>query len=177
MVIAVLAITACGAAADESAPAESITLEEARGLSEFPLFYGGERVDGLPLARIIRRRDTADYVSFVYGECEPRADTGCAPPAEIQVWPACQRSLALYGVPAPVSPSLEPVTIHGVPAAFLDGGARLEIQTGTSTVVVFSSTRARATRIGAALRPLGSQAAATALPPPAPGALDGTLEC
>ncbi len=58
-----------------------------------PLYSAGDRVDGLPLAAVLRRDDAAEFVSFVYGDCVAGDDAGCAPPAEIQVWPACRRNL------------------------------------------------------------------------------------
>jgi hypothetical protein len=177
VVLASLAFSACGGSGRDSAPAGSLTLEQARRLVEFPLLYAGDQVAGLPLTAVLRRGDTADYVSFVYGDCVPRDDAGCAPPAEIQVWPSCRRSLVSYDERAPARPSVEWLTVRGVPAALLDGGTRLELQTGTSTVVVFASTPARAATIGAALRPLGSGATGAALPPPLAGAPAGAVEC
>lgn len=73
---------------------------------------------------------------------------------------------------------LEQTTIRGVPAAFLEDGARLEIQTGRTTVVVFAGSRARAVRIAGALRSVnGSVPTGMPLPQPDTGALDGTLQC
>jgi hypothetical protein len=172
-------LAACGGAREGSTPADAFTLGEARRFSEFPLYYAGEAVDGLPLVAVTRRSDTADYVSVVYGDCVSGDDAGCAPPAEIQVWPACWRNLGLYGasVPALAGSTLERSTIRGVPAVILDGGTRIELQTGRSVVVLFASTPARAARLASALQPVGSQSAAGALPLPSPGALDGTLAC
>jgi hypothetical protein len=174
-----LVLAGSGPAGDSRrAPRSSITPEQARAFDEFPLYSAGERVDGLPLAAILRRDDTATYVTFLYGDCTPDDDAGCAPPAEVQVWPACRRNLALYDVVHPAAPAVEPVTIRGVPAAFLDDGTRLELQTGRSTVVVFADSRGRAVRIAEALRAVnGSIAVGSPLPQPAPGALEGTLGC
>ncbi len=174
-----LVLAATGPAGDaRREPTSSITLEQARAFDEFPLYSAGERVDGLPLAAILWRDDTASYVSLVYGDCTPGDDAGCAPPAEIQVWPACRRNLALYDVVHPAAPVVERTTIREVPAAFLDDGTRLEIQTGSSTVVIFADSRTRALRIAAALRAVdGYVAAGEPLPPPAPGAPDGSLVC
>lgn len=142
-----------------------LTLEQARAFDDFPLLYAGELVDGLPLSAIVRRDDTASYVSFVYGDCEPaRPDQGCAPPAEVQVWPACARSFALYGS-EPGSPRVERTIVRGVSAIALDGGAQLELRTGRSTVVVFAATPGRAERVAWALRPVGATGASGPLPP------------
>lgn len=119
---------------------------------DFLLYDAGERVDGLPLTAVLRREDTADFVSFVYGDCVAGDDAGCAPPAEIQVWPACRRNLGMYDEPRADSGPSERIVLRGVPALLFDDGTRLELETGRSTVVVFAGTRARAFRIAAALR-------------------------
>jgi hypothetical protein len=171
-----MALAGSGPAGDE--PSSRFTLAQAHAFRDFPLYFAGDRVDGLELVAVLRRDDTASYVSFVYGDCTPGDDAGCAPPAEIQVWPACRRHPALYGGSQPKAPDVEHITIRGVPAASLEDGARLEIQTGRSTVVVFGDSRARARRVAGALRSVnGSETPGPSLPPPAPGALDGQLVC
>jgi hypothetical protein len=151
------ALAACGGAADEPAPlAADLTLEQARAFEEFPLVYAGERFDGLPLVAIVRRDDTADYVSFVYGDCRPSSpEGGCAPPAEVQVWPAGRRSLGAYrasrGGYVP-EPAPELTRIRGSPAAFFDAGTRLELYTAQLTVVLFARSRERLGVLAEALR-------------------------
>jgi len=161
---------ACGAAQDEPAPRGSqLTLEQARSFEEFPLVYAGERVDGLPLVAIVRRSDTAEYVSFVYADCRPSSvDGGCAPPAEIQVWPGSRRNPGSYDAAGPVTPVPERATIRGSPAAFLDAGTRLELYTGRATVVVFADSKERVRAIADALRCVSETA------PAAPGS---RLDC
>ena len=162
-----------------SAPArvEARDLVRPHAFDDFPLYDAGDQVDGLPLTAVLRRDGTADFVSFVYGDCAARDDEGCAPPVEVQVWPACRRNLDLYASGRPGTPVPEPTTARGVPAAFLDDGTRLELQTGRSTVVVFADSRARVLRVAYALRPVGARALSGPLPPPAPGAVQGTLPC
>jgi hypothetical protein len=151
--LAAAVLAACGAAPDEVASvAGDLTLEQARAFAEFPLVYAGERVDGLALVAIVRRDDTANYVSFVYGDCRPpSAEGGCAPPAEIQVWPAGRRSLGSYDA-SRGEYSLELTRIRGSPAAFFDAGTRLEVFTTLVTVVVFARSRERVGRVADALR-------------------------
>jgi hypothetical protein len=147
------ALIACGGAADEPAPlAGDLTLAQASAFEEFPLVYAGERVDGLPLVAIVRRDDTADYVSFVYGDCPPSSpDGGCAPPAEVQVWPADRRSLSAYDASrGGAVPEL--MRIRGSPAAFFDAGTRLELYTAQLTVVLFARSRERVGVLADALR-------------------------
>jgi hypothetical protein len=156
--------------------AEAISFELEDRRSRDPLLFAGERVEGLPLTAVLRRSEPVEYVSFVYGDCVPDGDAGCAPPVEIQVWPACRRHLALYELSS--GPDLERVVVRGVPGAVLDRGARLELQTGRSTVVVFADDRQWLTRIAEDLRPLDSRTASgVPLPPPVPGAVEGRLRC
>jgi hypothetical protein len=140
--------------------------------------FAGDVVDGLPLTAVLRGDDAAGRVSFVYGDCDASDDAGCAPPVEVQVWPACRRHLGLYERGPPQGPAVEHVAVRGVPAAILDDGARLELQTGRSTVVVFAGSRGRAARVAAALRSTdGSIPAGVPLPAPDRAALDGGAPC
>jgi len=159
------------AAAGGALPRSSLSLEQARAFDEFPLFSAGDSVDGQPLTAVLRRDDRANFVSFVYGDCEAEGDAGCAPPAEVQVWPACRRNLGLYdGAAVRPGPVPEPVRVRGVPGAFFDGGTRLELETGRSLVVVFARSREQALRIAAELEAVdGSVSAGSPLPSPAGG--------
>jgi hypothetical protein len=144
----------------------------------FPLYSAGERVDELPLAAVLRRDDTARYVSFVYGDCVASSEAGCAPPAEIQVWPACRRNLALYDGAASGGAPAERFTVRGVPAALFDDGTRLELETDGSTIVVFAGSRGRILRIAAALRSLDdSVLPGHPLPNPARSREGGAMGC
>jgi hypothetical protein len=127
------------------------TLEEARAFDEYPLWYAGDEVDGLPLTAILRRDDTARYVSFVYGDCTAESDGGCAPPAEVQVWSAGARSPDSYDPSGPGAPVPEPTRIRGLPAAFV-GETQLELYAPGATVVVFAHTRERTVAIANELR-------------------------
>lgn len=171
VLVLVLVLVRSGQAGVGGASARSsFSLEQALAFDEFELFSAGHSVDGVPLTAVLRRDDTANYVSFVYGDCESDGDAGCAPPAEVQVWPACRRSLALYEGEAAGSPVPEPVHLRGVPGAFFDRGTRLELETGRSLVVVFAESRAQALQVAAALEAVdGSVAAGSPLPPPDPG--------
>lgn len=152
-------------------------LAQARSFTEFPLYDAGDRVDGLPLTTVLRRDDAADFVSFVYGDCTAQDDQGCAPPLEIQVWPACKRNLALYDSSAPGAPAPEHVMVRGMPAAFFEDGDRLELETGRSTVVIFAGSRSENLLVAAALRALGKHATCAQLPAPEAGAVAGTVRC
>jgi len=165
--------------ASKAAPKSTFSVRQARAFADFPLYDAGSAVEGWPLVAVLHRSDpTATYVSFIYGDCQATDDLGCAPPVEVQVWPACIRNPSLYKSSQPGAPTPENTTARGVPAAFFEGGQRLEIQTGTSTVVVFASTRDDALRVASALRGVNVPVQAAApLPEPATGALTGTLRC
>lgn len=164
-----VALGACGVGQQAASPRGDLTIEQALEFDEFPLYYAGERVDDLPLVAILRRNDTANYVSFVYGDCTPAAyDQGCAPPAEIQVWPRESRDRDSYDPSVAGTPTPELTTVRGVPAAFLDHGTRLELYAGPSTIVIFADLRQRILEIAGALRCLKDTVT---------GAGAGTLDC
>jgi hypothetical protein len=174
----VLVLAGAGSGSDQQRTSHArFTLEAARAFGDYPLYFAGDRVEGYPLVAVLRRSDSADFVSFVYGDCAPADGMGCVPPIEIQVWPACRRHLALYGS-VPTGPVVERTVVRSVPAVALDGGAQLELQTGRSTIVVFGDSRGRVSRVARALRRVGdAPSAPQALPPPEQGALEGDLTC
>jgi hypothetical protein len=168
-------------------PRGDLGANAARSFGKFALYSLGDSFEGLPLTAITRREDApqpservpADYVGFIYGDCVALGEQGCPPPLEVQIWPACLRSLADYSL-TPAGPPLEhePTIVRGVPAAFFDQGLRLELYTGDVTVVVFGLERAQIQRAAAALRGVNAFASsAPMLPPPVAGALAGTLRC
>lgn len=176
----VLALAELGGADTRSQPSPRSTysLAEAERFRGYPIYGAGDSVDGLPLVAVLRRNDTADYVSFVYGTCVVESDTGCAPPAEVQTWPACLRSFASYDPSQPGSPVPSERTVRGVPAAEFDGGLRTEIHTGRSLIVVFADSDDRVDVVVRSLRGVNNDSPAEVpLPPPAPGAVEGKLQC
>ena len=128
------------------------SLGAARGITDFALYFAGESLAGIPLTAVERRSGEASYVSFLYGDCAAGDHVGCALPLEIQTWPSCARSLALYDPDDPLGPAPERTRVRGAPAGILDDGRQLEIQTGSSTIVIFGETRALVNRAAAALR-------------------------
>jgi len=170
----------------------------------FEIFSAGDEVAGLPLTAMVRRCDSgapadeapANYVTYVYGSCEiaPSA-TGCAPPLQVQTWPACQRSISDYSIEG------EPLPREELPALSKDGAAevrevelmetgRIEVYTESSTVVIFSEDPAVAKQAVEELRPQeegeppATDAAALAqdedparLPAPTAGSMRGALSC
>lgn len=183
LAVASLAATATvlgmGPAGSDGSPKSTFSLEKARTFANFPVFYAGDSVADVPLVAVLRRNDSATYVSFIYGQCDAFSETGCAPPGEVQVWPACRRNPSLYKGPrSPISPVPDPTTVRGVPAASFEDGHRLEIQTGVSTVVIFGHSPEFVLELANALRGTNNDVQpGAALPPPHPGALDGSLPC
>lgn len=183
LAVVLLAATATllgmGPAGSDGAPKSTFSLEKARTFANFPVYYAGDSMGDVPLVAVLRRNDSATYVSFIYGECDASSETGCAPPGEVQVWPACRRNPSLYEAPrSPISPVPERTTVRGVPAASFEEGHRLEIQTGVSTVVIFGRSPEFVLELANALRGTNNDVhAGAALPPPDPGALDGSLRC
>ena len=112
------------------APLESnYSVDEAQDFTQFPIYYAGESVNGYPLTAVERDTNPTQVISFLYGDCTPPVDSdghydgGCGLPVEVQVWPACFRNPGLYGGPG----SSTKTTVRGVPAAFYEGGNRLEM--------------------------------------------------
>ena len=161
---------------------------EARAFSDFALYSLGDSHRGAPLVAITRRLDPplsesdvpltvrANFVNHIYGDCRAESDTGCAPPLQVQVWPACERNLSVY--PTDDWFDVERTTVRGVPAAFFENGARLELYTGDVTIVIFGLGRQHVVQAAEALQPANSRAsAARNLPSPRAGALEGRLGC
>ena len=159
----------------------------AGSFERFALYWLGDSFEGLPLAAVTRRTDArvdgesvrADFVGFVYGDCVARDESGCAPPLEVQVWPACERTLADYTLTPSADPlPHEPTIVRGVPAAYFEEGLRLELYAGDVTIVVFGLDRTRIQRAAAALRAANALAGhGPMLPRPVPGAIEGELTC
>ena len=169
----VLALAGCeGGSLEGSAPSGNYSLGQAKLFEDFPLYAVGEQFGDLPLVAVERRFDDstaaasvrANFVDFIYGTCDA-SEGGCAPPLSIQVWAACERNPMSYG------PEIEregPLEIRGVPAYFFEDGHRLELSTGTSTVVIFASSRESSLSAVNALEGVNNEVAAGAqLPPPA----------
>jgi hypothetical protein len=161
------------------APKGALSLGQAREAS-FPVYYPGDRVEGQALNVILRGYNSSPLndVDFIYGTCQPSSEAGCPAPIEVQVWPACARNLSSYS--PSVQSGREERTVRGVPAAYFstDGG-RLELQTETSTIVIFAAGgRDQALRVANSLRGLNNGVGAgKPLPAPAAGAVQGKLSC
>jgi hypothetical protein len=139
-----------------------VGIDELRA-SGAPLYWLGEEFDGLPLVHASER-------GFIYGDCDPGPDSGCAPPLQLQYWPLSQRHPSKFtitpGSPAPCTRG----TVGGTKVAAFTTTGGLEVYIGRTVVVVFAEWQ-RTLRAVKALRPLDG---AGRLPEP-PSELDRAL--
>jgi hypothetical protein len=194
VVVAALAGTA-GVGERAAAPPGDLTVRDLRRLPGPPVFWLGPVSGGVPVEAVTLRTHPAPrgtsvgVVTVHHGTGAPCAASGTdarCPPSlpQVQTWPACVRNPSSYSL----GPGLGPLprmrlTLRGVPAAVFEDGARVEVYTGRTTVVVFRdrSDRRRARDVVAALRganPAGRDIGpGESLPPPVAGALEGRLRC
>jgi hypothetical protein len=178
--IAALVVSSCGEDGSAVTVSASGVPAEVEGFDAFEVFWLGESFEDMPLTAVaLPGADTSTTdVSFIYGDCDASRDA-CAPPLEVQVWPACERNRSSFTFDGEPTPS-EPMTVRGTTADLYDdgdGGGRLEIATGEVTVVIFSSV-GRLVPAADALRSVtGVPGPADDLEPPAPGAIEGELVC
>jgi hypothetical protein len=167
----------------EVTPKSNFSVDEVRQFKAFPVFYAGAEVNGHALTAVLREdlgplRKNQLSIGFVYGTCEIGSGFdpgGCAPPIEIANEPACARNLGLY---VGGFPHLRRRTIRGAPAGVLEGGSRLEIQTGTTTVVIFAHSKKKALSVARSLRGLNVDVTAEdPLPEAALGVVEGKVPC
>lgn len=123
----------------------------------FPSWWAGKAFDGLGVTAAIRRCDQplaadpgrANYVSYIYGDCKPTGgDEGCAPPIEIQSWPAAELTKRMFSSATPDGhprPGTD-TTVGGIPATKYDGGEQIVIFRPQSTVMIFGTSPVRAER-------------------------------
>lgn len=144
--------------------AGNLSLDAARRFRPFRVLWLGRRFGNLVLSAIWRdtsavKRGRGPVVHLTYGSMQ------------LQLWHACVRVPRDLDVPADGG-----MHARGVSVAFYEGGSRMELVTGRSTVVAFGSP-AQLREALRALRPVGAARPAHRLPPPAPGALEGRLRC
>ena len=166
-------------------PKGNLDLERATSFEPFTIYYAREAFEGLPLSAILRRLDRklarepvrADYVSFLYGDCDARPDFGCALPLEIQNWRVCARNPTAYeSAPGKLQPG-DPIEVRGVPGRLYEAGERLEIYTGDTAIVLFGE-REQILRAAEELQAVNADVGPREpLQPPRPGALEGKLRC
>jgi hypothetical protein len=175
------------------------TPNSVRDFAPFALYSLGSQFRNLPLTRITRTFEKpnlsavggaafnlpdnrTNYVNFIYGTCNPLGEYTCAPPLTVQIWPACDATLAdfYYNTPPGVpSRPYELINVRGVPAAKFDD--MLQIYAGRVTIVVFGDTEVlrldAAANLAAANAHAGGISRTDPLPAPAAGAMEGKLVC
>jgi len=166
----------------------------------FEIFSAGPSVAGMPLNTVRRRCDSstpadeapANFTNYIYGDCEiAEGATGCVPPLAIQTWPACQRSLGDYSFEGEPIPYRELPRIGSARVVLIEFmfEPRIEVYTGSSTVVIFAENDALAKKALEELRSqeIGKPPATRAeelegepdesLTAPSDGATEGELQC
>jgi hypothetical protein len=168
--------------------------------TNFEIFSAGPSVAGVPLTDFKRRcggttpaeEPPANFTNYFYGHCKIEGgDTGCQPPLQIQTWPACQRSLGDYsfeGKPIPYR-ELPPIGDAQVVEIEFMFEPRIEVYTGSSTIVIFAENPDLANEALSQLRSreIGKPPATRAeeldgepdenLTAPSDGAMEGELQC
>lgn len=166
----------------------------------FEIFSAGPSVAGVPLNSVQRRcggstpADEApvNFTNYIYGHCEgAESDTGCAPPLEIQTWPACQRALGDYSFEGKPMPYRRLPSRDGAEVVEIDYllESRIEVYSKSSTIVIFAGDLALAQKALALLRSqeMGKPPATQGeelkgepeegLEPPSDNAIEGELPC
>jgi hypothetical protein len=130
-----------------------------------------------------------NYVGYTYGSCEiPAGESVCAPPLEIQSWPACERNLAMYEkTPGTPYPDTYLGEVRGAPAYSFNGGTRIEVYSSDTTIVIFATDPGLATAALDQIQPESvsqpppqdpaNQSTSGDLPAPEDGSTTGTLTC
>ncbi len=83
-----------------TAPAQALT---------FPNYWAGASFDGLTVSGVVRTCDTPqseervrdNSVTYLYGDCTPGDDEGCAPPIKIQTWSSGAKQGFAHGSRSP----------------------------------------------------------------------------
>jgi len=153
-----------GTAASSPGP---VTRDEAAQFDGYPLLWLGESFEGLPLTDIVRAisSDDPNYSTptgqdafyFIYGDCTPSADGGCAPPLQVLVTPRCFNPPEAYNY---LKSGTTPVRGQGQLKTDIPGGPVL--WTGGIAVSIYTSPE-RLDRVVAALEPINAAAMGSAI--------------
>jgi len=167
---------------DEASGQTALPCMDASGKDvDVPRYSVGSSFEGHKLTKSFRRCDRPDpmgranFASEIYGSCDAKPGKGCAPPMEIQTFPACERNSNSYtlnpeGDPLP----RENVKIAGLPGAIFEGGHRVEVYMHNATVVIFGENPAQIRRAATQLRKVAKASGAVEMPCAAPaGAVAG----
>jgi hypothetical protein len=168
--VAALASAGCG----DSNP----DVGAAKQFHDYPLLWAGDKFEEFNLTHI-DLDSPGDFVTFVYGTCEPEGsdEPSCTPPLQLQVSPLCSHLDVVSRAPI-----LKRRSIRGAPVGTIDSapvlfsrGAQVKAYRGEG------SDPALAWRALVALRSVNGVApvvtATGAIPAPAAGVLEGSRPC
>ena len=171
-----LILVATGCAANRS----DVDLDKARQFDRFPLYWVGERFEKWDLTTIDGLDYPSYFVTFVYGNCEPRdgEQPSCSPPLQIQLSPLCQhldvvsespiwKRRRVRGAPLGQNPDGAPV--------LLSRAAQVKVYRGKGSDPGVPLRALRALRSINDVRPLISPTGR--IPAPMSGVLDGRQKC
>lgn len=173
---ATIGLAGCGSDADRR-PTPDVKLRPVRVFQPFTLYYAGRSYGELPLT-IDGGDDARDHhrgepVSFTYGGCEPPPEAQedrCSEPLAISNYEICAENPSRYP-----RGDYRMTRLRGVPAALFgqsgDSLEKLELYTGTTTVVIEIDGVRAAYDVARHLIPLNRRPSGDRLPPPARGAL------
>jgi len=167
LVAAVMTVAGCGS---DSAPAPAAASSRVLPCTDdseplnFTAYSFGRKFENLPLTR--QSRDCTHAPSFAppeartnsvlytYGECEPipgdNTEGRCSFPLSVQSWPRCERDPSDLDTTRG-NPLKEKRTIRGVPVHLYEGGYRVEVYAGETTVIMYGDDRAQLLRAARAL--------------------------
>jgi hypothetical protein len=156
----------------------------------FSAYYVGSEFRGHSLKKRLRICNEpypdepvrGNYISYLYGDCEPPTDGGCPYPLEVQTAPACEWNPSVF------SPHLhrESLRVRGVPAAYLSQQKQLQLYTGDATVDIYGHDKEQILDAAESLRSVPEdqrpekqpvRGPGVDLPAPARGAIEDELPC
>ena len=158
------------------AEVEGASVAEAREFDGYPLYWVGERFEQWELTAV--DFGSPEFVTFVYGTCEPvGSDGGCPPPLQLQISPLCSHLSDVARAPvwqhravrgAPVG------TIDSAPVLFTSG-AQVKVYRGEGSDPGLPWRALTALRSANDVEPvIGGQGQ---IPAPPHGVLAGTEPC
>lgn len=167
----VIAIAGTGCSVGDGVKAD---LEAAREFNSYPLYWVGERFEGLDLSYVGLG---GAAVGFVYGTCDAHGDQGCAPPLQIQIFPLCS-----YLDVVVANQTWTRRRIRGAPVGVFDAApvmftrrTQIKVYRGEGSDPGLPLRALRALRSLNDLEPTISPAGP--IPAPAPGVLAGSAPC
>jgi len=166
VVAAAIALGGCGSTDALHAPPPN-PLEALIALRTFPVYWVGERFDGLVLGEVIR--DPGGAISLAYGACISGGQYNCTPPLLVVTSP--ENSFLPHG-----SLPLSPRRVRGTTVYATVDGRIYEVPTADAVVAIYASSPKLAAAAVRALATLNQTVLPDdPLPPPTPSSRYATL--